>query len=832
MERRLPDGSLAGGSAGWLAPIARWAADRSGFPACIVENARDAALPGLLETLLDLDPGLGIGTDPGQLANAARGTLQVLRPPPSAGAWLEDAAEDVVSSLGLRLVLWMPPATLTAVEAEAAGFLARCARRFRCPDLPPAHSVAGLKAAASGPGVEWLGGPLATSLKGAWPRARVVWASARQDYDGLVASARTAGRSWLCWTDLDGPFRVRQVRWALAETGRRGRSVLVEPRVSSPGWWPVHGRTLDLSAAMDRISLAGGQRTGLMAALTGCEPEAVDLLEALLGMRVPEEEIVACLRGAPDPGVALAIAAHGQGLFTLEDVAGRLVAPPVQRAFGQHPEVRRVRRRTFSSIQERVESQEAGIPLDLIGHWAASSQGSLPEGTLDWSIGPEAAFLVEVVLRAGPDTAEVWRAAADAALRLGDPHVASRFAETALAMDASDPVTRSRILFTQGRAAFRDSRFPEAERLLERALDLQREALGPVHPETGKTLHALGLAQARQRRYREALKAHSHALAVLRKHLPEDHPDLAVIQHGIGQVLIHLGRYEEATRAYHRALAIEEKALGPDHPSVASTLHAMGQSLVRQGRYGEALEAFRRDLSISERALGPEHPSVAGTLHALGQALALADRSEEALECFHRALAIVERALGSDHRDVANALDAIGQTLIRLDRVEEAVATFRRALEAKERTAGPHHPDTAATLHALGDALARTGDHEQALECYRRALSIRQITPGAHHPFTAFTWHAIGQSLSQIRRHAEAVDAFDRALAIKVRALGPDHPETAITRFERGRAMRNSGDPAGVAQMMGALGILERELAGDHPMVRAARTALFRSDTG
>ena len=830
MASRLPDGSLD--DAGWTAPIVEWAAESAGFPACIVDDARDAALPALLARLLEARPGLGVGTDPEALASAPRGTLQVLRPPASAGPFLAGEAADLLASRRLRLVLWLPAAVAAALGRGVGAFLDRCARGFRCPDLPPAHGVAGLAAAASSPGVEWLGGPLAASLAAAFPRGRVVWASASQDYDHLVATVRTAGRAWICWTDLDGPYRVRQVRWALAEAGRRGRTVLVEPRVSSPGWWPVHGRTMDLEDAVDRIRHAGVVRPGLLAALTGCEPEAVDLLEALLEMRASEEEILSTLSGAGDPGAALATLAHTLGLFTLGDVAARLVAPPVQRAFGGHREVRRERRHTFTAVQERVQSQEAGIPLELVGHWAAASRLPLPKGTLDWSIGPEAAFLVEVALRAGLATAEGWRAAADAALRLGDPHVASRFAETALAVGASDPVTRSRILFTQGRAAFRDSRFPEAERLLERALELQREALGPVHPETGKTLHALGLAQARQRRYREALKAHSHALAVLRRHLPEDHPDIAVIQHGIGQVLIHLGRYEEATRAYHRALAIEEKALGPDHPSTASTLHAIGQTLVRQGRYAEALDAFRRDLSITERALGPEHPSVAGTLHAMGQALALAGKAGEALDGFRRELAILERALGPEHRDVANALDAIGQTLVRLDRVEEAVATFRRSLQAKEASCGPHRPETAATLHALGDALARQGDHEQALEFFRRALAIRQIAPGAHHPFTAFTWHAIGQSLAQVRRHAEAVDAFDHALAIKVSALGPDHPETAITRFERGRAMRNGGDPSGVAQMMGALGILERELAADHPMVRAARAALFRSEGG
>ncbi len=832
MASRRPDGPHPGDGTGWPAPIAHWADGCPGFPACVVDDANDAALPDLVRALLEVDPGLGVATDPDLLASAPPATVQVLRPPPTAGAWLRDAAADVITERRLELVLWLPAATAAALGPEATGFLDRCQRGFRAPNPPPGHAVAGLRAAVSGPGVEWLGGPLAAVLAAAWPRRRIVWASASQDYDRLVATARTAGRAWVCWTDLDGPFRIRQVRWALAESGRWGRSVLVEPRVRSPGWWPVHGRTTDLADAIARLRHTGAGRSGVLAALIGGEPEALDLLETLLEMHAVEDEIVASLRDAQDPGATLATMAAGHGLFTLDDVAGRLVAPPVQRAFGGHPEVRRVRRRTFASVQERVQSQEADIPLDLVGHWAATSREPLPEGSLDWSIGPEAAFLVEVALRAGPTTAEGWRAAADAALRLGDPHVASRFAETALAVGAPDPVTRSRILFTQGRAAFRDSRFLEAERLLERALDLQREALGPLHIETGKTLHALGLAQARQRRYREALKAHSHALAVLRKHLPEDHPDVAVIQHGIGQVLLHLGRYEEATRAYHRALAIEEKTLGPDHPSTASTLHAIGQSLVRQGSYAEALDAFRRDLSISERALGPEHPSVAGTLHAMGQALALAGRAGEALDCFHRELAILERALGPDHRDVANALDAIGQTLVRLDRAVEAVSTFRRSLQAKERAYGPHRPETAATLHALGDALARTGDHEQALESFGRALAIRQIAPGAHHPFTAFTWHAIGQSLAQVHRHAEAVDAFDHALEIKARALGPDHPETAITRFERGRAMRSGGDPAGVAQMMGALGILERELAGDHPMVRAARTALFRSDGG
>jgi len=76
--------------------------------------------------------------------------------------------------------------------------------------------------------------------------------------------------------------------------------------------------------------------------------------------------------------------------------------------------------------------------------------------------------------------------------------------------------------------------FPEAQRLLEDALFMCEELLGPLHPATAISLN-----------------------------------NLAGLLHSCGN-------YEAALPIYNRSLTIKEKAFGADHPDVASTLNNIG----------------------------------------------------------------------------------------------------------------------------------------------------------------------------------------------------------------------------------------------------------------
>ncbi len=306
-------------------------------------------------------------------------------------------------------------------------------------------------------------------------------------------------------------------------------------------------------------------------------------------------------------------------------------------------------------------------------------------------------------------------------------------------------------------------------------------------PSLGETLWAShfynegGQALARQGQYSEALGYHQRSLAITEKTLGPEHPVTAITLHAIGQVLASQEKDAEAVDNYRRALVIKESALGPEHPETAITLTALGQALASQGQYAEALEAYVRSLAIKEKTLGPEHPETASVLQSIGQALANQELYAEALAYYRRSLAIQQKTLGSEHPWTANTLHYIGQVLASQGNCAEALDNYQRALVIKEKLLGREHPDTAITLNAIGQALALQGKYAEALVYYERSLAIEEKTLRPEHSSTAISQFELGRCLRDLGkpdgfgRMREACDRLERV-------LGTEHPKVKAMR--------------------------------------------------
>jgi hypothetical protein len=96
-----------------------------------------------------------------------------------------------------------------------------------------------------------------------------VRASAALPYEQMVQAAKPSGKSWVAWSEIDGPFRLRRVRWATAEARTRGRTVMIEPTVDTPGFLRVDGRLLDIKIACEELEHAGAKHAGRLERRTG-----------------------------------------------------------------------------------------------------------------------------------------------------------------------------------------------------------------------------------------------------------------------------------------------------------------------------------------------------------------------------------------------------------------------------------------------------------------------------------------------------------------------------------------------------------------------------------
>ncbi len=98
--------------------------------------------------------------------------------------------------------------------------------------------------------------------------------------------------------------------------------------------------------------------------------------------------------------------------------------------------------------------------------------------------------------------------------------------------------------------------------MLERALEIAEEALGPHHPYVAMNITNLAKAYHAQGRYAEAEPLYQRALAIWEKALAPEHPHLAKGLQNYAALLRKTGRGSEATKMEARAKEIRAKHTG------------------------------------------------------------------------------------------------------------------------------------------------------------------------------------------------------------------------------------------------------------------------------
>jgi DNA-binding winged helix-turn-helix (wHTH) protein/tetratricopeptide (TPR) repeat protein len=311
--------------------------------------------------------------------------------------------------------------------------------------------------------------------------------------------------------------------------------------------------------------------------------------------------------------------------------------------------------------------------------------------------------------------------------------------------------------------------YVQARVLLERALAIREEVLGPEHPDTAMSLNDLGFA------------------------------------------VEHQGGLVEARSFYERALAINEKVLGPEHPATAWSLHDYSLLLLRVGDLVEARPLQERVLAIREKVFGPEHPHTAGDLAVLGCLLQAQGDFAGARPLHERSLAIREKVLGPEHLETAFSLNNLAGLLHEQGDLVGARLLYERALTIREKVFGPEHPETADFLTNLGNCLVSQGDFAEARPLHGRALAICEKAFGPEHPTTNRVRRNFARLLLATGRAAEALTFGETALAGYEKLLGKNH------RWTKGAARTTADVLAALGRNDEAAALRERyDLERDH----------------
>jgi tetratricopeptide (TPR) repeat protein len=126
-------------------------------------------------------------------------------------------------------------------------------------------------------------------------------------------------------------------------------------------------------------------------------------------------------------------------------------------------------------------------------------------------------------------------------------------------------------LYAYARLCWELGEYGEAEPMLKKLCEWEKEDFGVNHAAYARALNNLAELYRAQGRHDEAEPLHDQAKEIWRTALGEDHPPYATSLNNLGVLYVEQGRLDKVAPLLQGALAILEKALPADHAHTQST---------------------------------------------------------------------------------------------------------------------------------------------------------------------------------------------------------------------------------------------------------------------
>jgi eukaryotic-like serine/threonine-protein kinase len=303
---------------------------------------------------------------------------------------------------------------------------------------------------------------------------------------------------------------------------------------------------------------------------------------------------------------------------------------------------------------------------------------------------------------------------------------------------SSDPETRAEILATLAMLHHYAGRLAEGAELLEEALALHREHMGPGSAPYAVTLAELGRHWRHLGRMDDAGDAIGEALAVIRGPAGADRQALMAVLLDAGDVQRSLGLLDDAERSLREAVALAESG-APGEPSAAlAASNGLAQVLLELNRTAEAEAFARQSIEVVENTLGADHPRLVVPLSIVAHAQRSLGRPEHAVVNFRRGLEILEREYGPAYDSTVSMRNNLALALAAAGQPDLAAGEMRILLAQRRAAYGEQHPEVGGSLQNLAVMLVIAEEYEEALPILAEARQVYAASLPPEHFRNAF----------------------------------------------------------------------------------------------
>ena len=559
---------------------------------------------------------------------------------------------------------------------------------------------------------------------------------------------------------------------------------------------------------------------------------------ALRGNRFGDLERAICEDEAPAPS-AMVQAARSTRSYEIEQVADQRSTTParLQRQLSGDLDkivamaMRKEPERRYSSVEQfaaDIDRYRQGLPVlasaDSWSYRAAKFTRRHRAG-----VGLVAAFLallisfsVTTLVQAKRvaherDVAEIQRAAAESertraeavlqflvdSFRLADPArargkdiTAKEILDTGALRVSTElrgqPGLQATLMDTIGTVYLGLGELDQAQPLIEQALSIRREALGPESLDVARSLFSLNRVYGERGDLDRAEQLAKESLALTQKHTGADSLDTARTLCQLGVIEHRRGQLATAEQLFQKCLDIRVARLGKNHEQVTAPMDNLASIAIDRQDFATAERLAREALAIDRETRDKDHPLYARHLLILASALQGQGKMADAGPLYREAIELLERVVGSAHPDTINAMNNFGQFLMEQGELDEAERIFESVL-ARDRTLRPNHAYVGHDLDNLGRIALRKKAYAAAEQRFREALDIYRKTLPPGHGYTAATLTRLGLARLELQRPKEAETAANQALVIWAKEYGKTNPFHALAMAIRGRALSQQG---------------------------------------
>ncbi|MBV9225662.1 MAG: serine/threonine protein kinase [Acidobacteriaceae bacterium] len=357
------------------------------------------------------------------------------------------------------------------------------------------------------------------------------------------------------------------------------------------------------------------------------------------------------------------------------------------------------------------------------------------------------------------------------------------------------PLVEASIRQTMGNAYGDLGLYSDAQRQIERTLQLRRAVLGGGHRDTLRTMHTLAELYQAQGKYPDAEALYGKVLEAQRQILGEEHPDTIDAMHGLAVLYRNQGRYAQAESLLAKALALQRRVLGEEHPNTLIGMNSLAVLYRRQGKYAQAESLYTKALEIQRRALGGEHPDTLISMNNLAVLYKLQRKYAQAEPLYAKVLAVRRRVLGEEHPSALISMHNLALLYVDQGKYTQAEQLFTKVLEARRRMLGETHPNTLDSMHDLAALYRTQAKYAQALPLFKKALEARRHVLGEEHPDTLETAYNLARLYVEQGKYVQAETLLVKVLDVRRRVLGERHSDTTSVLASLTQLYENWGAP-------------------------------------